>query len=217
VFQHQGVWFPDGEKHFPDWMTKNGEVVDGRGTYQIKKLREAMGWVKKLRTAVDVGGHVGLWAMHLAKKFEHLHAFEPVPLFRQCFEKNVNARNVTLYACALGAASGKVRMKIDPADTGGTHVDPAAESGDTVMRQLDEFELVDVDFIKIDCEGLEAHVIDGARDTIKRCRPCIVVEQKSHKLLQNYGTAGTPAVDILKGMGAKVRKILSGDYICSFD
>jgi hypothetical protein len=75
VFQHQGVWFPDGEKHFPDWMTKNGEVVDGRGTYQIKKLREAMGWVKKLRTAVDVGGHVGLWAMHLAKKFEHLHAF----------------------------------------------------------------------------------------------------------------------------------------------
>jgi FkbM family methyltransferase len=217
MFQHQGIWFPDGEKHFPGWMDQNGEIVDGRGTYQIKKLREAMGWVKKFRTAVDCGAHVGLWAMHLAKKFEHLHAFEPVPLFRQCFEKNVNARNVTLYACALGAASGKVRMKIDPADTGGTHVDAGAESGDTVMRKLDEFELVDVDFIKIDCEGLEAHVIEGSRDTIKRCRPCIVVEQKSHKLLQNYGTAGTPAVDILKGMGAKVRKILSGDYICSFD
>jgi FkbM family methyltransferase len=217
VFQHQGIWFPDGEKHFPDWMTKNGEVVDGKGTYQIKKLREAMGWVKKFRVAVDIGGHCGLWAMHLVKKFDHVHAFEPVPLFRQCFEKNVNARNVTLYACALGSVNGKVRMKIDPADTGGTHVDPAAEAGDTVLRRLDDFELQDVDFIKIDAEGFEGQIVEGSRDTIRRCKPCMVVEQKSHKLQQNFGIKGTPAVDILQGMGYRVRKILSGDYILTHD
>src|SRR3990167_8000262 len=116
MFSHQGIWLPDGERHFPVWMTQNGEMVDGRGTYQIKKLREAMGYVTHWRTAVDIGAHCGLWSMHLAKKFQSLHAFEPVPLFRQCFEKNVIARNVQLYACALGSVTGKVRMKIPELD-----------------------------------------------------------------------------------------------------
>lgn len=220
MFQHQGIWLPDGERHFPDWMSKNGELVDGRGTYQIKKLREAMGWVTHWRTCVDVGAHVGLWSMRLASKFQHLHAFEPVPAFRQCFERNVEARNVTLYATALGSASGKVRMKIPildgGIDTGGTHVDMTAESGDVMMRKLDEFDLADVDFMKLDCEGFEHHVIEGARDTIRRCKPCIIVEQKQHKLGPNFGIKGTPAVDILTGMGARVRRIMSGDYILSF-
>lgn len=208
---------PDAEQHFEQWMRQRNEVVDGKLTYQYHKLREAMGWVKKFRTAVDVGGHIGTWSVHLVKKFEHVHAFEPVPLFRQCFEKNVPARNVMLYACALGSVSGKVRMAIDPADTGGTHIDAKAESGDTVLRKLDEFDLIDVDFIKIDCEGFEAHVIEGARDTLKRCHPCVIVEQKQHKLGANFGIKGTPAVDMLRAMGAKVRKELSGDYICSWD
>lgn len=211
-----GWWFPDEEQHFLDWMQKRNEMVDGRLTYQYHKLREAMGWVTKFRVAIDVGCHVGTWGFFLAKKFESLHAFEPVPLFRQCFEKNVSARNVMMYACALGAVTGKVRMRIDPADTGGTHIDAGAESGDIVLRKLDEFDLQDVDFIKIDCEGFEAQVIDGARDTIQRCKPCIIVEQKPHKLLPNFGIKGTPAVDALIKMGAKVRKVMSGDYIMSW-
>lgn len=220
MFEHQGIWLPDGESHFPAWMTQNGEIVDGRGTYQIRKLREAMGWVTHWRTSVDVGAHVGLWATHLAKRFQHLHAFEPVQMYRQCFSKNVSARNVTLYSCALGSAAGKVRMKIPELagglDTGGTHVDMTAESGDVLMRRLDEFELTDVDFVKIDCEGFEHHVIDGAKDTIRRCKPCVIVEQKEHKLGQNFGIKGTPAVAMLEAMGAKVRKVMSGDYILTF-
>ena len=31
MFQHQGIWLPDGEKHFPEWMTRNGEIVNGKG------------------------------------------------------------------------------------------------------------------------------------------------------------------------------------------
>jgi FkbM family methyltransferase len=214
-----GIWLPDQEAHFPQWWSSpnNKEFIDGKATYQVRKLRETMGWVKKFRIAIDAGSHCGLWSMHLVKKFQTVHAFEPVPQFRQCFEKNVAARNVVLYACALGSVTGKVKMKIDPADTGGTHIDPTAESGDTVLRRLDEFDLADVDLIKIDAEGYEAHIVEGARDTIKRCHPCIIVEQKQHKLSQNFGIKGTPAVDILVGMGGKVRKIISGDYIVSWD
>ena len=42
MFQFQGMWLPDGEKHFPEWMRANGELVDGRGTYPMKKIRAAL-------------------------------------------------------------------------------------------------------------------------------------------------------------------------------
>jgi len=214
MFEHQGIWLPDGEKHFPDWMTKNGEVVDGKGTYQIKKLREALKHVKQWRTAIDVGGHVGLWSMHLVRRFANVQAFEPVPEFRECFRKNCPMsdmyRSDVLLPYALGAGFGRVKMNYDPADSGGTHVGGA---GDVEMVTLDSLFYMDVDFIKIDCEGYELPVVHGAKETIVRCKPTIIVEQKPHKLEANFGIKGAPAVEYLKTLGYTVAREMSGDYI----
>ena len=207
-----GIWLPDGEIHFVEWMKKRNEVVDGKLTYQYHKLREAMKHVRQWRRAVDIGGHVGLWSMHLAGKFVQLDAFEPMPQFRECFLKNIGATGgVTLHHCALGSTLGQVRMVYDPKDSGGTHV---GATGDVVeMRTLDSFDFVDVDFIKIDCEGFELEVLKGAVRTIRFTRPTIIVEQKPHKLEANYGTKGAPAVEYLKAMGYTVAREMSGDYI----
>jgi FkbM family methyltransferase len=216
MFQHQGIWFPDGEKHFPDWMNSAGEIVDGKGTYQIKKLRAALEHCKQFRVAVDVGAHVGMWTMQLQKIFRTVHAFEPVEEFRKCFIKNVapgQIGSLNLHCCALGASESAVAMHVNQEDTGGTHV---SGDGDVPIQPMDIFGFDNVDFIKIDCEGYEHHVINGARETILRCKPCIIVEQKQHIMQRNYGTAGTPAVDLLKEMGAEVREVLSGDYILSW-
>ncbi len=218
MFEHQGIWLPDGEKHFPDWMTKNGEIVDGRGTYQIKKLRKAMEYVKQFRCAIDVGAHVGLWSMQLAKQFRVIHAFEPVQAFRACYDRNVtaNGAHVLLYPCALGAQRGQARMRVNPADTGGTHIAEVSDEGDVEMRRLDDFDFDEVDFIKIDCEGYEEAVLLGAKETLMRWEPCVIVEQKPHKLSENFGTKGTPAVDLLLEMGARVRAHLGGDYVMAW-
>ena len=225
MFKHQEIWLPDGERHFPEWMDRNGELVDGKGTYQIKKLRAALGHCRQFRSAIDVGGHVGLWAMQLAKRFQQVHAFEPVPAFRECFMKNAGSMpNVSVHACALGAKPGRVSMTIPPLagglDTGGTHV---GGDGDVPMYRLDDMvaegyeKYVHIDFVKIDCEGYEHHVIEGGRQTIQRCRPCIIVEQKPHKLGPNFGIKGTPAVDLLKSWGYQVRREISGDFIMTAD
>lgn len=219
MFQFQGIWLPDGEKHFPDWMSKNGELVDGRGTYQIKKLRAALAYCKQFRVAVDVGAHVGLWSMQLAKRFSELHAFEPVEEYRDCFLKNIEGALIAVFMhhCALGAQHDMVSMAIpklgDGRDTGGTHVHG---EGLIDMETLDSFGFQDVDFVKIDCEGYEHHVVEGAREMLSRCRPCVIVEQKPRKLLQNFGIKGEPAVALLRGLGAEVRAVMSGDYIMSW-
>ena len=213
MFQHQKIWLPDGEKHFPEWMSRHGELIDGKGTYQIKKLREALTWVRNFRVAVDIGAHVGLWSMHLVKRFREVQAFEPMPPFRVCFERNVTHENVVLHRYPLGERDANVTMIYDPADSGGTHVGGA---GDMKMRTLDSFELDEVDFLKIDCEGYEHLVLAGAVETLARCRPCVIVEQKPHKLGPNFGIKGTPAVDLLRDCGAVVRREMGGDWIMSW-
>lgn len=211
-----GIWLPDGELHFPQWWNtpRNKEFINGKATYQIRKLREAMRWCKQFNNAVDVGAHVGLWSMHLAEKFDTVYAFEPMRVFRECFGRNVEQENTVLYPYSLGNCDADVAMVYDPADSGGTHV---GGDGDVKMRTLDSFAFDDVGFIKIDCEGYELQVLQGAVETLKRCRPCVIVEQKPHKLLANFGVKGAPAVDFLRGMGAVLRKEMGGDYIMSFD
>lgn len=212
--QFGGWWFPDEEAHFPDWLQKNGIMIDGRLAYQGRKWQTALGYCRSFRTAVDIGGHVGTFSYYLATRFAAVHAFEPVPQFRECFVRNVEAANVTLHPFALGDAPAMVGMHIVPADTGGTYVSGA---GDVEMRTLDSFDLQDVDWLKADCEGGELVALQGAVETLKRCRPACMIEQKAHKLGPNFGIKGTPAVDFLKSLGYTVRAAMSGDYFLTFD
>lgn len=213
--QHQGVWLPDHEKHMIEWMDKNGEMVEGRGTYQIKKLRAALGYVNNWRVAVDVGAHVGFWSMHLVKRFSAVIAFEPIAEHRTCFLSNVRGGVMVLNSCALGDMTGSVKLTVPEGSSGGTHI---SGGGNIPMRTLDSFELVDVDFVKIDCEGYEDKVIEGARKTLLEWKPVVIVEQKDHIMKANFGTpAGKhPAVELLQQMGAQVQKVISGDYILTW-
>lgn len=211
-----GVWFPNHELHMPEWMAnpKNRVVVDGKGTYQYRKFEEAMKWVLGWGIAVDVGAHVGLWSVHLAKRFGLTFAFEPVSDHRDCFLKNVPAKGVVLSPQALGRERCWVNMEVPIGSSGGTHV---SGHGMIPMITLDSLELPGLDFLKIDCEGYELEVLLGGEQTIRRCKPCCIVEQKQHKMKENFGTKGTPAVDLLLKWGAKLRHVVSGDYIVSFE
>ncbi len=206
---HQGIYLPDNEQHLQGWMDKAGEMVDGRGTYQIKKLRAAASYCKQFRTAVDVGAHVGFWTMQLVKRFTYVQAFEPVAAHRECFALNVEAFNVTLHPCALSETAGSVAIHTSTTSSGDSWIDGC---GDIPMLTLDSFDLNDVDFVKIDTEGHELSVLRGGEQMLKRCRPVVIVEQKREHSLR-FGLPKLGAVDYLLGMGYALARELSGDYI----
>lgn len=211
---HQGVYLPDGEKHLVDWMNKAGELVDGKGTYQIKKLRAALSYVKQFRTAVDAGAHCGLWSMQLVKRFQKVEAFEPVRAHRDCWEANVNGLvklgKDMLHPCALGDHEDMIKITTEATSSGDSRV---GGSGDIPMHTLDSFNLQDVDFIKIDTEGFELYVINGAEETIKRCRPVMVVEQKGHGM-KYFGFKQEEGVELLKSWGMiSLQAPMAGDWI----
>lgn len=209
----RGLWLPEHEQHLIEWMQQRNEIVAGKPTYQHHKLQAALGYCTQFRAAIDVGAHCGLWSMHLARRFAWLHAFEPVALHRACFEQNVpRGPSVLLYPYALGEADGTVGIHTSNSSSGDSWVDGA---GDIPLKRLDDFDLQDIDFIKLDCEGYELFALRGAEETLKRCRPVVCVEQKPGRA-QKFGLAETAAVDYLQSLGATLRKVMSGDYILSW-
>jgi FkbM family methyltransferase len=217
--QHRGIWLPSSDTHMRQ-MLDRGKVVDGRPTYQFGKLEAACRHVKQFRAAVDVGAHAGLWAMHLARRFAEVDAFEPVALFRECFRRNVNgsvngSAIVRLHDCALGDKDGSVVMTPwRPGNSGETMVAVAGEDGEPAARRtLDAHMTGPVDLIKIDCEGYEYFVLQGGRRTIARDRPVIVVEQHDPHAAR-YGLAPKAGRDWLIGeMGYRVAEQMTDDCI----
>jgi FkbM family methyltransferase len=208
MLEHQGIFLPDGEKHLVEWMNKAGELIDGKGSYQIKKLRAALKYCKLFRTAIDVGAHCGLWSMQLAKRFDIVHAFEPVEAHAQCLLKNCTG-GVALHRCALGESTRFVSIHSTPTSSGDSWVDGV---GDIPMQILDGFDFENVDFIKLDCEGGELPALRGGEKMILRDMPVIIVEQKPGKA-QKFGLPETGAVEYLKTLGYRQAECLSGDYI----
>ncbi len=215
---HQGIYLPDGERHLVSWMDTAGEIVDGKGSYQIRKLRAALEHVKQFRTAVDVGAHCGLWSMQLVKRFQSVEAFEPVAAHRQCFAMNLRTSDANegtavfganLHACALGDHEDNITITTEPTSSGDSRVNGV---GDIPMHTLDSFELKDVDFIKIDTEGYELYVVKGAEETIKRCKPTMIVEQKGHGM-KYFGFGKEEGVELLESWGMKRVANMSGDII----
>lgn len=210
MINHQGIWLPAGETHLTAWMDKAGELVDGKGTYQIKKLRTALSHCTRFRTAIDVGGHVGLWAMQLAKKFQSVHAFEPVEAHRDCFMLNTHdLTNVTLHAAALGMEEGMVRIETAPTSSGDSRI---GGPGDIPLRTLDSYNIKDVDFIKLDCEGYEYFALRGGEQTIREYMPTIIVEQKPGRG-QRFNLSELAGVEWLMTLGYGCVAKLSGDFV----
>lgn len=225
-FEQGGWWLPDGEQHLQGWMRQVNMRDPGPGgeerlTYQGRKYKACRPFIRGWRTAIDVGAHVGLWSWQMARDFGHVVGFEPMPEHRACWEKNMEgAENAVLLSYALGAEPGTVFLKTRTLNSSGdTGVEPGATEGvEAEMLTLDELGLEDIDFIKIDCEGYELYVLQGAVETLKRCKPCLIVEQKPETGMEaRYGIGVHDAIAFLEDLGAKKRLGIQGDYIFSWD
>jgi len=211
MYESHGWWFPDTEDHFPKMLAKS-VAKGGPREYQYQVRNRSLGYVKQKRVALDIGANVGLWSRDLVKHFVQVVAFEPVAMFRECLERNVFAKNLEVKPIALGDQEGMIRMIITEGNTGHTHVDPNSANGDIKIVKLDSLELPVVDYMKIDCEGFEYRVLQGAEQTIRRCRPVVVIEQKPHDAYsKEYGQFA--AIELLQSWGMTKLDQVKDDWI----
>jgi FkbM family methyltransferase len=220
--QWRGLWFPDSERHLIDWMATNLTMVGGRPAYQYAKYERALALLpaERRRVAVDVGANVGLWSRVMLLDFAAVWAFEPVPEHIECLK--LNAPEAFVQPIALGEAQGVTDLiNTTPGSCGDTRIvategTETASSADHVVElyPLDYFvELTSVDLVKIDCEGYEEFVVRGAVDTLRRCKPVVIVEQKPGHASKAYGLDDQGARKFLESIGMRVHAEMSGDFI----
>lgn len=205
--QVQGIWLPDSDTHFERMMRKEparlyrGQMV---GSYQHFKIAKALSLSCRRGVALDIGAHVGFWSMWLALEFAEVHAFEPMPDHAECFERNV--AGVTLHRHAVGSGVGTAGLNPHPDNSGKASI---GKGQDVEVRSIDSYRFQDVALIKIDVEGYEPEVLEGAADTIARCSPLIVFEDNGQH--ERYGFE-SPQV-VAQRMGLKQVCQMGKDWI----
>lgn len=217
-----GIWLPDDDDHFSGHLYKE-PMLNGRGTYQWKKLNMAMDVVPadERGLAVDIGAHVGLWAHVLSTYFERVVCFEPHPDLYPCLARNVqDIDNVEIYETALSDKDGWLEMIRPPSNSGNACVWNESVRVKGLRRArayaLDSFPLDQmISFIKIDVEGWEYKVLKGAEQTIKKDKPVLVIEQKPNNA-ERYGLGRFAALELLVSWGYKVEWEKAGDYCVKF-
>lgn len=129
---------------------------------------------------VDIGGNIGTFFCQFLHKCEHVYVFEPIPRLNTVIKKSIafnKADKIKVIEKAVGDKPGVVTMPDNNnSSIGGT--DTRQEMLEIPITTLDD-ELRDlrkIDFMKIDVEGYELNVLDGARDIILKHRPVILVE-----------------------------------------
>jgi FkbM family methyltransferase len=154
--------------------------------------------VPKDAVTVDVGANYGLYTRELARRSRHVHAFEPsramVDMLRRTSANNVEIHDVAL-SDRDGVATLSVPLDGDEAVHSLASIEAVSDrESDPCLNELvrtvrlDSVVRDDVAFVKVDVEGHELRVLNGATGILQRSRPIFLVEsEERHRVSTTAG------------------------------
>jgi FkbM family methyltransferase len=139
---------------------------------------------------LDVGANIGLTTAFFAEFAPGgvIHSFEPSPEAFPYLVETVRINgftNVVLYQLGLGSVSGELSFVDDPNSASASHlaIDETGRRGsslkvdvETVDEVVERVGIDRLDLIKIDVEGFDLDVVEGALTTIERLKPACILE-----------------------------------------
>jgi len=139
-----------------------------------------MKYLKSSKIFVDVGANIGGYAIRAAK-YCKVYAFEPLPRNYNLLKLNEKINNVKINSFKVAAGNSEERIKLYYNSNYPGKPSVMRRQKDFIeveMKQLDK--LIDeekIDLIKIDVEGAEDLVLEGAKNCLKRTN-VVIIEKK---------------------------------------
>lgn len=158
-----------------------------------RELPLARRLIRSGSVVVDIGANTGLYAYAFGRT-SPVEAFEPLPdPARLLHALATTLPRLRVHQVALSCRSGTATLYVPRGDDGSliselarfTPVEGPHETAVVPLRTLDEYALGNLGLIKIDVEGHELSVLEGARETIARERPVLLVEIEQRHLSTN--------------------------------
>jgi len=166
-----------------DEFTIEGIARELVGTFVVQQYRYDSIVEPKLGDIVfDIGAYVGdtaLWFSKAVGPQGKVYAFEPEPSNFAKLKANLERNKVTnVIPLQLALSENEGEMQV--ASAGGSSIITQARTGTSVkVTTIDKFveanTLPRVDFIKMDVEGYESKVLEGAHETIKTFKPSLAL------------------------------------------
>ncbi len=154
-----------------------------KGEKEIRILNTLVG---NKKNSIDIGANKGVYTYFLAKLSKKVYAFEPNPKVFAFLKKSLPGKAEAFFV-ALSNKDGKDILRIPRSKRG------VSNQGGSLSHQkvpdnyvaieidsktLDSYSLKNIGFIKIDVEGFEREVLEGAKQTVCREKPNILIEME---------------------------------------
>ncbi len=171
-----------------DRIKNSLKTLAGRNSFEPRMTRLFSTLIQRTDTVLDIGANIGCTTLLFSELGSHVHAFEPLgktfALLRRNVEVNVRD-NITIHHCALGDENKNAEICYSDTNRSMAFVldrtsrDDRETSPITVRRlddMLAELKLHSLNFMKIDVEGYEMRVLNGARKTLAMYKPVVEME-----------------------------------------
>jgi len=177
--RHGTMVWPKSDSTIGRALDLYGEFAEGENIVMARYLTSG-------DIAVDVGANLGTTVLPLAHAVGsagRVIAFEPQPLMAQCLQTSLTLNeifHVQVISAAMAESSGWAKIPTPSVTQGGNYGSMAlSEVGLQVsVIALDELELPSLKLLKIDVEGFEWAVIQGARKQLLKHQPVVYLEAK---------------------------------------
>jgi len=196
--------------------------------YELDETKYLKNTLKENQVALDLGGNIGYYSIlmrHIVGEKGMIFAFEPIEKFANMIKMSANEngfKNIYVYTACVGSKDSpknviQVDFNLTP-NRGGTHlVEKNAsipiyhERKEVEVITIDEmFQDKKIDFIKMDVEGAEPFVIDGAINLLKKHHPTILSEVHREQLQKVSKCTSKEFIKKLENIGYKCYRLKSG-------
>ena len=193
-------------------------------------------YLSKDKNVIDVGAATGMYSSFFALHSKEVYAFEAVPpVYKQLELVGQRIKNINCYNLAVSDFDGKSEFYVDDKRLSNSSFQNLVNGQKIEVEtiKLDNFKLDNIGFIKIDVEGVELDVLNGASNLIKEYRPTCMIEiyekfnkypiettfdyffSRGYKCFYNHRAQGLKQVNNLQeGKEAQsIPEITDGDFL----
>lgn len=186
-----------------------------QGNYEPELIRVIKPHINVQRDVIDIGANIGLYTVMLAKLIEKgtVFSIEPTKNALQRLRQNIliNAvdNKVKIYEGVVSDRNGIVDLNVIPGreefSSLGKMNHPSIRDNNREIESVNsitldsliERESLDPGFIKIDVEGVEHLVFQGAQKTLRKYRP-VILSELCDEMLKKNGSSALEVINLIK-------------------